>query len=505
MEQKNLSWPQVWLKALIRPDQIAPRSVLSPAFGWMLVSLAVLAVLQWTVFDLQLPQDDYFSDLGRWLVLPLVILGGVLLFGLVTGLAHIIATVFGGTGTYADLAYVFAAFLAPMLLFANGLFLLPPFALILIPYGLVLMVLALKGVHHLSWKKSVLAAFWTTLLSVLIVGVLAVFITLIVMVIDRGITNTLRGVVRAASPIVIAAQGELITERSGVTNLALDGMIMLSAMTAHSIVLDSGNFFFAIAAAMLVGAAISFIVVFSSIALRLNQVAVGFVLTILAADVAVFLGKPHYLETGKSIPQMPIPLLEDLPFLGPVLFRHNILIYISILLPVLVWFYIYRTRPGLTLRSIGEQPEAAFARGTRVQFWRYFYTMLGGSLVGLAGATYSLSVKLGWREDLRGEGWIALAIVIFGLWLPGRIALGAYLIVGLRTIAIDLQSSEAIDIPAQIVNMLPWFLMIFTLMFATSGVLQNIVRFTPERFRPTVRRFLRAAPPHALGTTFEKH
>jgi ABC-type uncharacterized transport system permease subunit len=317
-------------------------------------------------------------------------------------------------------------------------------------------------------------------------------------------TSTLRGIVRSAAPVVIAGQGELITERSGVINLSLDGSIMLSAMTAHAVVRNTGNLPQAVLAAMAVGAAIAFVVVFSSIALRLSQVAVGFVLTILCADLAIFLGKPHFNEPGQEIPSTPIPLLKDIPYIGPILFQHNVLIYFSIILTLLVWFYIYRTRPGLTLRSIGEQPEAAFVRGTRVQFWRYVYTLVGGSLVGLAGATYSLSVKLGWTEGLSGEGWIALAIVIFGLWLPGRVALGAYLIVGLRSAAIDLQDSDVIDLPVQIINMLPWFLMIITLMFATSGVLEKIIRFTPERLKPTVRRFLRAAPPQALGMRFEK-
>ncbi len=320
-----------------------------------------------------------------------------------------------------------------------------------------------------------------------------------------GLESTLRGVVRAAAPIIIAGQGELITERSGVINLSLDGSIMLSAMTAHAVARETGSLVYAILAAMAVGAAMAFVVVFSSIGLRLNQVAVGFVLTVLGADLAIFLGKPHFNQPGKELPTLPIPLLKDLPLLGPVLFRHNILVYFSLILIVLVWLYIYRTRPGLTLRSIGEQPEAAFVRGTRVNTLRYFYTLVGGSLVGLAGATYSLSVKLGWKEDLSGEGWIALAIVIFGLWMPWRVALGAYLIVGLRSIAIDLQDNKVIDLPAQIVNMLPWFLMILTLLMATSGMLKRVERFTPERFKPSVRRFLRAAPPRALGVPFEKH
>ncbi len=320
-----------------------------------------------------------------------------------------------------------------------------------------------------------------------------------------GLESTLRGIVRAAAPIVIAGQGELITERSGVINLSLDGTVMLSAMTAHAVVRNTGSLSTAILAAMGVGAVIAFIVVFSSIALKLNQVAVGFILTILTADLAVFLGKPHFNQPGKEIPHAPIPILKDIPLLGPVLFDHNILIYFSLILTVAVWFYIYRTRPGLTLRSIGEQPEAAFVRGTPVNTLRYAYTLLGGALVGLAGATYSLSVKLGWKEDLSGEGWIALAIVIFGLWVPWRVALGAYLIVGLRSVAIDLQDNNVIDLPAQIVNMLPWTLMIITLLLATSGVLTKLDRYTPDRFKPVVRRFTRAAPPQALGVPFEKH
>jgi len=320
-----------------------------------------------------------------------------------------------------------------------------------------------------------------------------------------GLESTLRGVVRAAAPIVIAGQGELITERSGVINLSLDGSIMLSAMMAHAVVRETGSLVYAVLAAMAAGAAVAFIVVFSSIALRLNQVAVGFVLTVLCADLAIFLGKPHFNQPGKAMPHLPIPVLSDIPLIGPVLFDHNVLVYFSLILVGIVWFYIYRTRYGLILRAIGEQPEAAFVRGTRVQLLRYVYTLVGGSLVGLAGATYSLSVKLGWKEDLSGEGWIALAIVIFGLWVPVRVALGAYRIVGLRTVAIDLQGNHVIDLPSQIVNMLPWILMIITLMVATSGVLERVVRYAPDRFKPAVRRFLRAAPPRALGTPFEKH
>jgi ABC-type uncharacterized transport system permease subunit len=207
-----------------------------------------------------------------------------------------------------------------------------------------------------------------------------------------GLEGTLRGVIRSAAPIVIAAQGELITERAGVINLALDGTIMLSAMTAHAVVRETGGLPQAVLAAMAVGAAVAFVVVFSSIALRLSQVAVGFILTILCADLAIFLGKPYFNRPGKEIPAAPIPLLKDMPFLGPVLFRHNVLIYFSMALVFLVWFYIYHTRPAASvssqkLLSRGERRSTACATCTHwpVERWSGWRARVIRSRSGWAG------------------------------------------------------------------------------------------------------------------------
>jgi simple sugar transport system permease protein len=250
---------------------------------------------------------------------------------------------------------------------------------------------------------------------------------------------------------------------------------------------------------------VALIVIASSVFLKLNQIAVGFVLTLLCADLSTFFGRDYANKPGEEIPYAPIPLLENIPTVGEILFQHNILIYFSIGLVALVWFWMYHTRPGLSLRGLGEQPRAAYVRGTRVQLWRFVYVAFGGALVGLAGATYSLSVKLGWKENLTlGNGWIALAIVIFGGWRPFYIAFGAYLIVGLRSLALFLQQEDLLGLPIQIINLTPWVLMLLTLMFVTSGLAEYLLVIVPPRWRPAAQRFLRASPPAALGTAFER-
>src|SRR5512142_410365 len=253
---------------------------------------------------------------------------------------------------------------------------------------------------------------------------------------DQTLVNTLVDIVRNGSPLVLAAIGETFTERAGVVNLSLDGSLLLSALAGvvvgvntHSIVLGS-------LAAMLVGAVIALIVAASSIELHQSQVAVGFVLTLLCSDLAIFLGASY-----RGIPGLPV-IYVDIPVLGPVLFQQDVFTYLSYIAIIAAWFWIFRTKPGLALRSVGERPETAFARGARVNMIRYLYTAVGGALVGLGGAAFTLSVKSKWSEnDISGNGWIALAIVIFGGWYPMRVAIGVYLVAGLRAIATSLQGT----------------------------------------------------------------
>jgi simple sugar transport system permease protein len=324
---------------------------------------------------------------------------------------------------------------------------------------------------------------------------------------NEQLINTLADIVAVAAPLLIAAQGELITERAGVVNLSLDGTILLAAMTAFAVALETNSPALGILAAMLVGCLVALIVITTNIRLGVNQVAVGFVLTILCADLSTFLGRNYANLPGGEveIPFQPIPLLEDIPYLGQIFFQHNVLVYFSLLLTLGVWFWLYHTTPGLALRALGERPAAAYVRGTPVQRWRYIYVALGGGLVGLAGAAYSLDVQLGWRENSTlGQGWIALAIVIFGTWKPYRILLGAYLIVGLRALALELQREEQLSLPIHVINMTPWVLMLLTLMFASSGIATYLIAILPHRWQSSARQFLRSDPPAALGVAFEK-
>jgi general nucleoside transport system permease protein len=316
--------------------------------------------------------------------------------------------------------------------------------------------------------------------------------------------NVMRTLVSVATPLTIAAIGETITERAGVINLSLDGSLALTAMTGFAIALFTGSAEIGLLAAMLVGALVALVIAFASIELRLDQVAVGFVLTLLAADLAEFLGVPVAGQPGVGIPYWPIPILSDIPIIGRVFFDHNMLVYFSYVLVFVTWYWLFRTRGGLAHRAIGERPEAAFARGTQVNMQRYVYTFIGGALVGLAGAAYSLSIRVGWLTppSMLGDGWIALAIVIFGGWHPLRVLLGAYLFAALRAMATAIQGTD-INIPVTLLNGLPWVLMIITLLLVSSGAIERLLRLLPLSMQNRLRTLLRSDPPQALGTRFD--
>ncbi len=307
---------------------------------------------------------------------------------------------------------------------------------------------------------------------------------------------TLASIVAAATPLVFAAVGETVAERSGIINLSLDGSLMLAALAGFAVGLESGVWWVGFMAAAFVGAAAAAIVASSSIALRLNQVAVGFVLALLCTDLSSFLGASYVGQRGVSVPPRDIPILGDIPWIGAILFSHNVVVYAGLALVITVYWYMFRSRPGLALRGIGERPEAAHARGVLVNRMRYLYTILGGALVGIGGAAFSLDVKLGWSfKHTAGFGWIALAIVIFGGWHPVRAALGAYLFGALQIAALKLQ--PVFPGMSQILPILPFPLMIFTLVLVNRRWLQELA----DR-APSLRGFLATEPPSALGTHF---
>lgn len=307
---------------------------------------------------------------------------------------------------------------------------------------------------------------------------------------------TLASIVAAAAPLIYAAVGEAITERAGIVNLSLDGSILLSAMSGFGVAYLTGNVGLGFLVAAAVSAVFALIVAWSGIGLGLNQVAVGFVLTLLGAALSAYLGEGFAHQPGPSVTYRPVPGLSELPLVGRPLFAQNLSVYGSIILVAVAAWFLARSRIGLELRAVGERPEAAHARGIPVNRYRYLAAVAGGALVGVAGAAFSLDQKLGWSDGhTSGFGWIALAIVIFGGWQPVRVAVGCYLFGALQVVALRLQD----DLPglAQILPSLPFPLMIFALVVVNSTGLRRLLTGAPR-----VSRWLLPEPPAALGRNF---
>lgn len=322
----------------------------------------------------------------------------------------------------------------------------------------------------------------------------------------------LAGVLATAAPIVFAAIGETFSERAGVINLSANGTILLAAMASFAIAVETDSLFLGFLMGALVGAVVALIVAFSSIHLHQSQVAVGFILTMACRDLAYFLGNPYMGLSGPRLNKSPTPGLSDVPVIGTLLFDHDWMTYLSFVLIILAWIYIFRTRPGLVLQGIGERPAASFVRGASVNRLRYLYTVLGGALIGLAGPTFSLSIKAGWKgtiSGLDGFGWIALAITIFGGWNPVRAAFGCYLFALLQWLGLVLQP-YLVGIPSQVLQVAPFPLMILTLLFVNIGNAEWVDRALaglPDQTRRSIARILRslrATPPASLGTPFQQ-
>lgn len=323
---------------------------------------------------------------------------------------------------------------------------------------------------------------------------------------DEVLVNQIAGIVRSGAPLIIAAIGEIFTERVGVVNLSLNGSLLLSALAGFVVGVSTQSVAVGMVAAMIVGMLVALLVAFSSIALKQSQVAVGFVLTLLCRDLAIFLGETWRNTKGLTAPHLNIPVLADIPVIGQILFQQDVFTYLSYVIVIFATIWIFRTRAGLALRSIGERPETAFARGYRVNRMRYLYTALGGALVGLAGAAYTLNINSTWAESgIDGQGWIALAIVIFGGWVPVRAMFGVYLVAALRAFVNSQQSNPDMSSSAlQLLLALPWALMLLVLVVVSNRYLERLLPAMPRQVQPVIRSLLRARPPAALGTRFEE-
>lgn len=288
------------------------------------------------------------------------------------------------------------------------------------------------------------------------------------------ITSILAVTVRAGTSLVYATIGEIYTERSGVLNLGLEGTMLMGAVSGFAAAYHTGSAWWGLVAAMVVGGLMSLIHAVLTVSLRADQTVSGLALTIFGTGLSSFLGqrlgpggKPLVGLVGPRFERLPIPGLQDIPVIGPALFQQDLLVYFMFLLVPLAGLYLYRTRPGLHLRAVGENPHTADAKGIDVYRTRYLYTFVGGMLVGLGGAHLSLSYTPGWTENLTGgRGWIAVALVIFATWDPGRAVLGALVFGGINAIQFRMQAAGT-TIPSAFLGMLPYAFTIFVLVMIT--------------------------------------
>jgi general nucleoside transport system permease protein len=282
------------------------------------------------------------------------------------------------------------------------------------------------------------------------------------------LTTLLTAAVAATTPLLFAALGELVAERAGVLNLGIEGMMLIGAVVGFLAVNESGSLLAGIAAAVAAGALAASVHAFFTVTLSANQIISGLGVTIAGTGLAAIIGRSVVgVPARASFTDYDVPLLGSIPWLGEILFQQHLLVYVALVLVPIVWWTLRRTRLGLHLRAVGENPAAADAMGVSVSRYRYGAVLFGGALAGLAGASLSLAESPGWTEGMTaGRGWIALALVIFATWNPLRVLLGAYFFGALDVLAFRAQII-GVDVPATVLGMIPYVATILVLIVVT--------------------------------------
>ncbi|MCF8009993.1 MAG: ABC transporter permease [Clostridiales bacterium] len=274
--------------------------------------------------------------------------------------------------------------------------------------------------------------------------------------------------ITAGTPILYAALGEILTERSGILNLGVEGMMLVGAVSGFMITLITSKIWLGLIAAMLAGGSMALIHAFLTITMKANQTVTGLSLTIFGTGLSAFLGKSMVgtpLKTSMEV--LSIPYLSKIPFVGPIFFEQDPLVYLSYILVPFLWFLIYKTNFGLQLRAIGENPAAADSLGINVFLQRYAYVIMGGILAGLGGAYLSMFYVPTWMENMvAGRGWIAIALVIFATWNPAHALWGAYIFGGIDALGFRLQAMD-IMVQSYFLKMLPYIFTVIVLIIIT--------------------------------------
>ena len=303
------------------------------------------------------------------------------------------------------------------------------------------------------------------------------------------IVATLVTIIGASTPLLLAALGELVVERSGVLNLGLEGMMLVGAVTGFVVTLTTGSATLGILCAMLAGMAMAFAFGVLTLSLMANQVATGLALTIFGVGLSALVGAGFVGISVAPLAKLDIPGLTSIPVIGPLLFSHDFLIYLSVALTAGIAWFLKSSRGGMILRAVGESDESAHSIGYDVIRVRYMAVLFGGMTAGLAGVFLSLSASQMWAEDMiAGRGWIALALVVFATWRPWRVLFGAYLFGGVTILQLTAQGEGWFDIPSQVMSMLPYIATILVLTIISAGPWRarlNAPACLGKPFRPT--------------------
>ena len=282
--------------------------------------------------------------------------------------------------------------------------------------------------------------------------------------------NLIASIIIAATPFIFAATGELVVERSGVLNLGLEGMMLMGAVTAFAISWSTGNAFLGVLAGAAAGAAMALLFAVFALSLLANQPAVGLALTIFGIGASGLIGQPFIGEPLQTIPSLAIPWLSESTAVGRLMFGQDGLVYLALALATGTAWFLSRTRAGLALRAVGDNPDASHALGYRVIRIRYLATLFGGALAGLGGAYLSLAYTPLWTENMTsGRGWISLALVVFATWRPGRLVAGAYLFAAVTQLQFY-GPDWGVPVPAQFLAMAPYVFTVVALVIISRDV-----------------------------------
>ncbi|GAA0609807.1 ABC transporter permease [Thalassospira tepidiphila] len=275
-------------------------------------------------------------------------------------------------------------------------------------------------------------------------------------------------VITASTPLLLAASGELITEKSGVLNLGVEGMMLVGAIAGFAVTASSGSASLGILAAVAAGTLMSLIFAFLTLTLMANQVATGLALTIFGVGFSALVGSGFVGFAIDPLPALSIPGISAIPIIGPILFGQDFLVYLSIAAVIGIAWFLSKSRAGLILKAVGDSHHSAHAIGYSVIKIRYLATMFGGAMAGLGGAYLSLSYTPMWAENMTaGRGWIALALVVFATWRPGRLVAGAYMFGLISVMQLHAQGA-GIHVPSQFMSMLPYLATVIVLVIISS-------------------------------------